>query len=956
MGDARGLDPRQGPTPGQRFGRYTILEQLGAGGMSVVYAAHDPDLDRQVALKILRPEPAAEAGSSSSSSSKAEEYTVRLDRAGNERDPVRERLLSEGRALARLSHPNLIAVFEVGTVGDQVFLSMEHVAGISLGRWLAASPDRPWRQVLSVFAQAGRGLAAAHAAGLVHGDFKPDNVVIEESTLRARVVDFGLARAAGTRSAGDVLGTPRYMAPEQRAGRAIDARADQYAFAVALHEALHGRHPDPAMDGARHPAAGAADPRGRVPARIDRALARALAVDPADRFGSMAALLARLEPRLVGRGVAVAAAALVASATALTITLFPGGAGEEAARCNGGPARLAGSWDAAHRAALERGFAGSGRPHAAVSARHASEALDRYAAAWLAMHREACLASARGEQSVDLLDRRMACLDRRLAQLRGRTDLLTRQPDGDVVDHALDLVDLAPLSECADAEALLTRTAPPADPTRRREALAIEELVDRATLASKAGRGTEALRDATAAVTRARALDHPPVTARANLALSIALEDADRQREAEQALHDGVAAAERAGDDALAATILVRMVFVVGSSQLRAAEGRTLARLAEAALGRAGDRADPDLRARLQTAVGSVALQEGKLDEAEAVLTQALDLSRELLGPDDLRVAATENILANALNRHGKYDEARAHYLAALAIRRKVLGDSHPRTAGLYQNLGNLETAERRYDDARRHFEQALAIQSRSPDDSTANSREGLGNIAAMTGEFAQAIRYHEEALAERRARLGPDHPSVALSLHNLGDIYVSDGKPAQALPLLREAAALQRRTLGETHHRYGGTLAIIGEALLQSGHPAESVTTLEEAASILTRALGEDHPTALQARGALAVARLALARRSRGGSRRAIDQPIAELEHVAPRLPENDADGARFRFALARELVAAGRDRARALDLAGRARRTFDATHRPRQRDEVDRWLARSGAPGRVKRGASAR
>ncbi|MBC7978010.1 MAG: serine/threonine protein kinase, partial [Myxococcales bacterium] len=198
MVDARERSPIA-LVPGQRFGRYTIIERLGAGGMSVVYAAHDPDLDRRVALKLLCPGLVLGAD-------KAEEYTVRLDRAGNVADPVRDRLLSEGRALARLSHANLVAVYEVGEVGDSIFLAMEHVAGPSLATWLAG-PTRPWREIASVFVQAGRGLDAAHRAGLVHGDFKPDNVVLEAQTGRACVVDFGLARGAGTRPAA-LFGTP----------------------------------------------------------------------------------------------------------------------------------------------------------------------------------------------------------------------------------------------------------------------------------------------------------------------------------------------------------------------------------------------------------------------------------------------------------------------------------------------------------------------------------------------------------------------------------------------------------------------------------------------------------------------------------------------------------------------------------------------------------------------------
>src|SRR5262249_17600573 len=240
----------------------------GAGGMGEVFAAHDAQLDRIVALKLLKTEGSGEA---------------------------RARFQREARAMARLNHPNVVSVFDAGVARDRMFVAMERIEGPTLADWLAAGP-RSWREIVDVFAQAGRGLEAAHAAGIVPRDFKPSNVILGD---RRRVADVGLARAvaeatddvagptpdvleAVVTEAGRTIGTPAYMAPEQRAGSAVTAASDQYAFCVALHEALYEARPgDPA-------------PRRRVPGFLQAVVARGLASRPEDRYPSMRALVADL--------------------------------------------------------------------------------------------------------------------------------------------------------------------------------------------------------------------------------------------------------------------------------------------------------------------------------------------------------------------------------------------------------------------------------------------------------------------------------------------------------------------------------------------------------------------------------------------------------------------------------------------------------------------------------------
>lgn len=302
---------------GTHLGRYRIRNAVGEGAMGIVYLAEDPQLNRSVAIKILRAQ----------------------------NDLASARLMREAQALARISHPNVIVVHEVGTVDDHVFMAMEFVDGSSLTAWLA-SATRPTGAILETFVQAGRGLAVAHAADLVHRDFKPDNVLVGRDG-RVRVVDFGLAREDMTMSdtvsssdtsalgianspltsltqTGAFIGTPAYMAPEQYEGKRADARTDQFGYAIALFEALYGARPFRATSidelsravrlGVIH-----VPPVSRVvPRHIEKALVRALSVEPTARFPSMDAFLTELTaaPAKGGLGFVVLALVLV-SAVAL---------------------------------------------------------------------------------------------------------------------------------------------------------------------------------------------------------------------------------------------------------------------------------------------------------------------------------------------------------------------------------------------------------------------------------------------------------------------------------------------------------------------------------------------------------------------------------------------------------------------------------------------------------------
>jgi predicted Zn-dependent peptidase len=264
------------PEVGTTVGRYTVLDKLGEGAMGAVFLASDPELDRRVALKLLVTHGAHDL-----------------------------RLLDEARALARLQHPNVVAVHDVGRWEGQVYLAMEHVAGMSLDRWLEKHAG--WRERVGAFVQAAHGLAAAHRANIVHHDVKPSNVMVGDDG-RVRLVDFGIARSTTPDLAhGSVAGTPRYMSPEQRRGDVADARTDQYSLCIALYEAMWGVHPFPDEDETvpRMP------PANHVPPAVRDAILKGLSYDVARRHPNMEALIAALTPKQSNKRIWITAAALV---------------------------------------------------------------------------------------------------------------------------------------------------------------------------------------------------------------------------------------------------------------------------------------------------------------------------------------------------------------------------------------------------------------------------------------------------------------------------------------------------------------------------------------------------------------------------------------------------------------------------------------------------------------------
>ncbi|MCY1013595.1 protein kinase [Nannocystis pusilla] len=570
---------------GDRVGRYTVLHLVGAGAMGTVYAAYDPELDRRVALKLV--------------------HHGLL--AGATREAAAARLLREAQALARLSDPNIVTVFDAGRFEGQVFLAMEFVEGGTLRQWLASERRDP-AQIVAMFVAAGRGLAALHGAGLVHRDFKPDNVLVGGDG-RARVSDFGLVRVAATASVeetfdparplptaseamtrtGALLGTPAYMAPELWQGALADARSDQFAFCVALYEALQGVRPFT-------PGALAGTAPGREVARVERIpaglrapLAIGLARAPERRHASMTALLDAL-----GRGLAGARrrrAALLLGLAGLVVALSAWGwqqvqarelAGRVAA-CVAAGARIDEVWGAAARAEVERSFLATGKAFAPATFARTVPWLDGWAADWRGAAEAACRAhTVEASWDAELRARAEDCLAEARAGFVALVDEL-RDADGVVLTQATNAAaELAPASACTQPAALRERAEVPQ--AQRSAARELRVRLAGARSLQAVGDYDAALTAARAAVGAARASGLPGLVGEAEFRAAGLHEKRGDYPAAEAGLLRALAAAEEARARGLALAITTDLAYVVGYAAARPAEGRVWARSAHTQL------------------------------------------------------------------------------------------------------------------------------------------------------------------------------------------------------------------------------------------------------------------------------------------------------------------------------------------------------------------------------------
>ncbi|HTM19568.1 MAG TPA: serine/threonine-protein kinase [Kofleriaceae bacterium] len=919
--DASGPQPRESVRTGT-IGRFTLLAPLGKGGMGEVHAAYDPELDRKVAVKLLR-------GGEGSRASEA-----------------RARLLREARAMARLSHANAITVFEAGQVevgGEpQVYLAMELVEGGTFGRWMRKR-RRPWREILPVACAAGRGLEAAHAAGMVHRDFKPDNVLVGEHG-EVKVTDFGLAALVGlptpdgdeplsgssgrggigadtpldklTRT-GHWVGTPYYMAPEQHRGGAVDARSDQFAFCVTLWEALFGERPftgrsyeelRAAVDAGR-----IREPRrdSRVPGWLERALRRGLSVDPAARHPSMTALLGLLDRGLRRRRRALlgGAVAAVAMAGALGVAWGLAGGGTETAPepCTGAERHLDGVWDGGARATVRAGLERAQPALAAESWPRVDKALTDYAGGWADMHRRACEATrVYGEETEDQLDLRMRCLDRRRDELQATVSLLAGADPG-VAARAVSIAgSLAPVSGCGDAAALKTGVV--LDEAGKARAAAIERGLAEQVVAFRAGRYAESLAPTRALLEQARALGHRPLEAELLLQLAeLQMRDRTASSGSVDSYNAAASAALAAGQDALAARAWASLIYDL-SGQERYVEADRAADLARSALERIGG--DDTIQSIIDNNVGVSFFDRGDRARAETYLLRAIATRERLLGPDDPRVAGPIDNLASVYSDDGDLVRSTALYQRALAIRERGLGPNHPDVGTTLNNLGIDYRKLGRLDQARAMLERAVRVRATALGADHPLVGNALVNLAAAyssSGDWQRCIATGARAVTvyETRSRttLGAGHAAIEGARCQR---YA--GRPAAALPLTDYALGVYRHLAdGKPSHSVRNALREQARALAALGRRGEAAarlaaTVADEDADKLAADDPERAPTLAE------LGMLAMAGGNPGRARDLLERALTLWDRDPE--PKPLAGGARL--ALARVLWAQGGDDAR--------------------------------------------
>jgi tetratricopeptide (TPR) repeat protein len=798
-----------GPQPGATIGRFVVTGLLGRGGMGVVLSAYDPMLDRRVAIKLLRP--GAFPGVS--------------EHQG------KARLQREAQAMAKLAHPNVVAVHDVGAVGEQLFIAMEYVDGQTLSAW-ASSAVRDWREIVRMFVAAGSGLQAAHAAGMVHRDFKPDNVLIG-SDGRPRVGDFGLVSVTrscegagpaeiGTTLHGAIMGTPGYMSPEQVRGEPSDAQSDQFSFCVALYEVLYRQRPFAADDPQRAILSGEVRPPPRktdVPRWLFEVILRGLRVRREARWPAMGALLealARDPARRRRRVVGATAAALAVVALAVSARVAQN---QRRAMCTGGTARLQGVWDGERRQAVARAFAATRLPFAEATLGKVASALDHYAGAWATMSQEACRATRiDGRQSEQLLDLRTACLDRRRATLGALTAAWSEGVDEQALANAIGATASLPsLDECADARALTERVPLPKEAAAVARIDATRARLDRARALGDSKRMKEARNEAESARRDADATGFLPVQAEAALLLGDLLHRFG-ELGAIAPLQDAARWAELAHDDRLAAEAVVTLTGAMADGGL-APSAIELAPVAEALVLRAGD--PPRLHGELLIWRGSALIAAGKYSEALGALEEAHTRLNHALGASHPATLNAGFKLLLALMKHGDNEGIDALGKQLLAASTESLGADHPQTAEIMDYVGASMWWRGDFVGGRRMLERALAIQENTFGPTslrTARVVNDLGVLEETQGHLAEAQRHYERVLQIRRRLLAPDNPLVAHALANLSIITRLQGRLGEALEQITTALGIMQRTYGALQSDVAYENELLGEVLADKG------------------------------------------------------------------------------------------------------------------------------------------
>jgi tetratricopeptide (TPR) repeat protein/predicted Ser/Thr protein kinase len=887
-------------------GRYQVGRRLGRGGLGVVHAGWDPELAREVALKFVRPD--------------------RI--VGESGATLFERLRREARTLAQLDHPGVVRVFDIGETEGQMYIAMELLEGSTLRAW--ARKQSSWRVVANACIEAARGIAAAHACGVIHRDIKPDNVVVVDRTERVVVVDFGLAdpQAAigptGNDSAdsderltrdGAIMGTHGYLAPELVHDGIASAASDQYAWCVSCHELLTATG-------------------GEIPTKLRRVLERGRADDPAGRHASMDALIHAVER---ARGKPRTWISVLLLSTAI-VPAFALGTRElveyrRAVACEAEGAVIESAWNDDTREAVRTSLLTIEAGYASDMVNRILPRIEARANAWRASQTEACLdGSVRGASVPEQHDRAMWCLEEHRIDLEAIVARLMHA-DRSVLQNAIALEARLPsVQRCRDA-GLLATLPPPPDPAQRSELLAVRADLATALLHDDAD---AALTTAEASVVRTVALGWPPLEAAARLRLGRAWMEVGDRELAIAELENAYFVADRVGAWGLAADA-ARLLCLCHRGALEQAERWSKA--AEIALGQLpeGERmVEIDRLVALSVAYKTA----GDFDRAAPLLRQSVERCEEVYGEDHPKTAILTRMVGALLFESGDLVNARALLQRSLTLIERSLGSEHPEMATALDNLGLTFAEAGDYARARPLIERALAVRQRSLDADDLHIVASLNNLAAIhsgLGEHARAVELMQRAIPMQERLFGPEHSDVAGMIYNLGNYYLRLQDYENAVATHERAFILLEQSLGPNRLETIQSLESLGDAHARSGNLDEAERRYGEAIAALERMHGPDDPRI--SRPLQGLAKLEVDR-----DRAAIGLPLARRALDLARRGEPDpARVAEVEFVLARAMWGTGEDRGRAREHVEHAREVLaEATDiwQPLRAD-IDTWLA---------------
>ncbi len=786
----------------QCIGRYLIRSRIGAGGMGTVLAGYDPELDRRVAIKLVR--------------------------GLRDRDalaPSGARLRREAQSLARLSHPNVVAVHDAGIHGLFAYLVMEHVEGLDLRGWIKAGPHS-WEARVSLLLAAGSGLAAAHAAGLAHCDIKPENILVGDDG-RVRVADFGLARLRHALESDDPtpgvqFGTPAYMAPETATSGTVGPLADQYRFCVMGIELLTGRRPSTAhaRDGSLVSRRGSR-PRGAILAILERGLVE----DPKQRFASMDALLAAIGQVRRRRGLfRLGLVTAVGLATGVSIAAM---AADSTLGCSEVADALRSHW-AAQKDPVREWLTSQPHPRSPAAWERVEAQLDTYVEDW-SQRRDAACEALGGTGGQGQLSQRIECLEQRRATVTVWMESLGSADDALIERLASQDLQLPALEYCDDERALAQLPATPADPiTAVLVGQAQHDLAEAATLRD-AGHfaDSETLLDQVEALAVQR--KYPPLLAEATLARGRLLSLRRDDHAAEAAIRGAIVLAEHGVHPRVVGEAWIELAahHVRRHGSIRDAEILIAsADMVIEALGRPGDLVGPlalvrgrailddnrfeeacavfeDLEAtqpgiverdQLAQALGECYTALNRFSDAMRWLDQALALREAELGGVHPAVAQTLLAQGRVHVRQQRAHLADAPLRRALEIRRNAYGDEHPAVADALNSLGGSQMRRGDLVSARTSLETAAGIVARNPTVSDLEASKVLSNLGSTYSKLGMHAEA-DAALLDARARLvravGPQHTSNALVLLNLSDAREQAGDFPGAVQWLQRAVDL---------------------------------------------------------------------------------------------------------------------------------------------------------------------